>query len=199
MSLIIPVKLSSVSNLSDARYGAGMGVQLMGFCMSPDNPHRMSLEEFTAITGWISGPEFVSEFDPGTSLETIRSTAEEYGTNWVEIHETALVKPLKDAGYQVILTLDLDQDISISSLPDYLLLYSREDKFDADRNLEKLKALNQKAPVLLASGLEADKIIAWHEASALSGVAVAGGEEIRPGFKDFDELADILEALEVED
>lgn len=199
MSLVIPVKLSSVSNLSDARYGAGMGVQLMGFCMSPDNPHRINLEEFTAITGWVSGPEFVSEFDPGTTLETIKSIAKEYETKWVEIHEDALVNSLQDAGFQVILNMDLDQDLSISSTPDYILVYSREDKFQEDHDLARLKELNKKAPVLLASGLEASKILAWHEASFLSGVAVAGGEEIRPGFKDFDELAGILEALEAED
>lgn len=199
MSLVIPVKLSSVSNLSDARYGAGMGVQLMGFCMSPDNPHRISLEEFTAITGWLSGPAFVSEFDRGTALETIKSIAKEYETNWVEIHEDALVNSLQDAGFQVILNMDLDQDLSISSTPDYILVYSKEDKSQEDHDLDRLKELNKKAPVLLASGLEAAKILAWHEASFLSGVAIAGGEEIRPGFKDFDELADILEALEAED
>jgi len=31
------------------------------------------------------------------------------------------------------------------------------------------------------------------------GIALKGGEEITPGYKDFDELADILEKLELED
>ena len=35
--------------------------------------------------------------------------------------------------------------------------------------------------------------------SKVKGISLKGGEEIRPGYKDFDELADILEALEIED
>jgi phosphoribosylanthranilate isomerase len=199
MSLVLPVKLSSVTNLSDARYGAGMGVQLMGFCMSPDNPHRINPEEFTAITGWLSGPEFVGEFDPGTPLDIITATAQAQQVYWVEVHEEDLVKPLQDAGIKVILAMDMTKEASLSVTPDYLRVYSQTDSFAVDDYVDVLKELNKRAPLLLASGLEADKISAWYEASALSGVAVAGGEEIRPGFKDFDALADILEALEVED
>ncbi|MFT7382188.1 MAG: phosphoribosylanthranilate isomerase, partial [Roseivirga sp.] len=29
--------------------------------------------------------------------------------------------------------------------------------------------------------------------------SIRGGNEIRPGYKDFDEMADILEALEIDD
>jgi phosphoribosylanthranilate isomerase len=199
MSLVLPVKLSKVTNLSDARYGAGMGVQFMGFCMSPDNPHRVSPEEFTAITGWLSGPEYVGEFDEGTPFTTIVDTAKLYEVYWVEIHDEELVQSLQNVGLKVILTVDVAKLASIKAIPDYLLVYSYADSFSVNEHLNMLKNINKKVPVLLASGLEAGKILSWHEASALSGVAIAGGEEIRPGYKDFDEIADILEVLEDHD
>jgi len=37
------------------------------------------------------------------------------------------------------------------------------------------------------------------EETGVKGIEMEGGEEIKPGLKDFDELAEILEALEIED
>ena len=34
--------------------------------------------------------------------------------------------------------------------------------------------------------------------SGVKGIGLKGGDEIRPGYKNFDELADILEAIEVD-
>jgi phosphoribosylanthranilate isomerase len=199
MALAIPVKLSRVTNLSDARYGAGMGVQLMGFCMSPTNPHRISPEEFSAITGWLSGPEFVGEFDPETPLSIITETAREQDVHWVEIHDTNLVAPLKEQGFHVILVAEWNAIALPDTSPDYLLIYSDAEEFTVGEKLGQLKEINREVPLLLGSGLVADQIRDWQKASALTGVAVAGGDEIRPGYKDFDEIADILEALEVDD
>ena len=33
----------------------------------------------------------------------------------------------------------------------------------------------------------------------IKGISLKGGDEIKPGLRDYDELADILEAIEIED
>ena len=53
--------------------------------------------------------------------------------------------------------------------------------------------------MILGVGIAADSVHKTLEELQLNGIALAGGEEIKPGLKDFDELADILEALETEE
>jgi phosphoribosylanthranilate isomerase len=51
-------------------------------------------------------------------------------------------------------------------------------------------------PVLLGFGLEAATVETVLAQTAVRGVALRGSQEIRPGYKDFGALADLLEALE---
>ena len=70
MGLTIPVILNSVNNLSDARYAAGMGVDLMGFEVEEGVDRYVNPDLFKAITAWLSGIQTVasvSVLNPGTS------------------------------------------------------------------------------------------------------------------------------------
>ena len=53
MSLKTLVKVGGVTNLSDARYCAGMGVAILGFCPEPSRPDYVDLDKFKEITNWI--------------------------------------------------------------------------------------------------------------------------------------------------
>src|SRR5690606_35497353 len=66
MALKSFVKISEVNNLSDARYCAGMTVDLMGFDLCKESEYFISPETFMELTGWVSGPEFVGEFGLST-------------------------------------------------------------------------------------------------------------------------------------
>ncbi|MFM1835376.1 MAG: hypothetical protein RJA04_63, partial [Bacteroidota bacterium] len=44
------VKVSAITNLSDARYCAGMGVDLLGFPLG-----KISIDQFTEIRNWLAG------------------------------------------------------------------------------------------------------------------------------------------------
>ena len=61
MALKVPVKVSGVSNLSDARYCAGMGVHWLGFSIKPDSPNYCSPEQFQEIASWVEGVSHVAE------------------------------------------------------------------------------------------------------------------------------------------
>jgi phosphoribosylanthranilate isomerase len=56
MSLKTKVKAGNITNLSDARYCAGMGVDWLSFPAEKVNPVK-----FKEITDWVTGPQFVLE------------------------------------------------------------------------------------------------------------------------------------------
>lgn len=207
MSLKTFVKISAINNLSDARYCAGMYVNLMGFNLEDHQPNYISPEKFEEITGWLSGLEYVGEFEtshPDAILETLNSYSE---IKYIEIQEEIHLKMLVNSSYGLILKQnikevdDLEDLIAKSqSFSDHdvtLHLVSETLQLD-DSILEKIKSLAEKCQVLLGFGLEANSIENIIEKTKIRGISLQGGDEIKPGLKDFDELADILEALEID-
>jgi phosphoribosylanthranilate isomerase len=52
MALKTLVKASEVNNLSDARYCAGMGVEMLGFCLDENHPKFIELARLREISVW---------------------------------------------------------------------------------------------------------------------------------------------------
>jgi phosphoribosylanthranilate isomerase len=52
--------------------------------------------------------------------------------------------------------------------------------------------------VLLGFGIQADNASMLSILPGVHGLALDGGDEIKPGLRDFDQLADILESLELD-
>jgi phosphoribosylanthranilate isomerase len=207
MSLKTFVKISAINNLSDARYCAGMYVNLMGFNLEHHQLNYISPEKFEEITGWLSGLEYVGEFEtshPDAILEILKNYSE---IKYIEIQEEIHLKMLINSSYGIILKQnikevdDLEDLIAKSqSFSDYdvtLHLVSQSLQLD-ELILEKIKTLAKKCQVLLGFGLEAESIENIIEKTLIKGISLQGGDEIKPGLKDFDELADILEALEID-
>lgn len=208
MALKTFVKISSVNNLSDARYCAGMQVNLMGFNLEEENKNFVSPEKFKEITDWLSGLEYIAEFEY-THPERILTLIQEYeGFHHIQIKEEIHLKMLVNTDYGIILkqTVNAISDLEdlINKTKSYkqhnvtLLLVSDQLSLE-DAVLEKIKELAGGCQVLLGFGLEADTVEEVVEKTKIKGIALEGGDEIQPGLKDFDELAEILETLELED
>ncbi|MFT6873471.1 MAG: phosphoribosylanthranilate isomerase, partial [Roseivirga sp.] len=54
-------------------------------------------------------------------------------------------------------------------------------------------------PTLINDGFNAGDLLSLLAQVQPKGIVLEGGNEIRPGYKDFNELADILELLEIDD
>ncbi|PRY87213.1 phosphoribosylanthranilate isomerase [Mongoliibacter ruber] len=208
MALKTFVKISAVNNLSDARYCAGMQVNLMGFNLEENNKNYISPEKFKEITDWLSGLEYIAEFEH-THPERILTHIQEYdGFQYIQIEEEIHLKMLVNTEYGIILkqTVNTISDLEdlikkTASYQQYqvtLLLVSEELPLD-DTAMEKIKTLAEGCQVLLGFGLKSDSVEEIVEKTKVKGIAMEGGDEIKPGLKDFDELADILESLEIED
>jgi phosphoribosylanthranilate isomerase len=208
MALHTFVKISSVNNLSDARYCAGMQVNLMGFNLEEGNKNYISPEKFKEITDWLSGVTFVGEFEfshPENILEVLKSYP---GIEFIQIKEEAHLKILLNSGYGIILKKEANDITQISDLSSKaegykqfeitLLLHADLEELSGEM-ISGIQDLASKCQVLLGFGLRPNTILDIIENTGVKGIAMEGGDEIKPGLKDFDELAEILEALEIED
>lgn len=206
MALSTFVKINEITNLSDARYCSGMYVDLLGFDLSKKSSKFLSPQQFSEITGWLSGVEFVGEFH-GESLNEITETLAEYeGIQWVEHSNLEVLKALQSKGFKIILKFDISGIKSLKkewieelSKHELILHITSKNSPLSTQERSLIKTLSQSSKVILGSGISPESVRELLTELSLQGIALNGGEEIKPGLKDFDELADILEQLEVED
>jgi phosphoribosylanthranilate isomerase len=206
MSLKTFVKISDVTNLSDARYCAGMGVDVLGFRLDPEDSLSVDPAKFKSITEWVSGVGFVGEFY-NSDAEAIIETIGNYNLSYIQINPLSLSKELINLNIPIIVEFCLNNHSSIEGLKDYmekshqkveLFLITAQKEEIAERLLSGILELSQEFSILLGCGINKNNVNQLIETSAIKGIAMKGSAEIKPGFKDYDELADILEEIEVE-
>ena len=209
------VKISNVTNLSDARYCAGMGVDMLGFSMDEFSPDYVDPSRFTAIRNWVVGVQIVGETTE-TDLDRIGELIATYQPDLLQIEEAALLpslstlgKPpggLPPGGLRLILRLNL-AGITLEQLDallqinptnaDFILLESQAPIHLDDDLKTSIGQLAARHAVLLGAGITAETVHDRLAELPVRGIALTGGPEDRPGNRDFGELMDILEALEV--
>lgn len=190
MALKTTVKVT-VNNLSDARYCAGMGVDLIGFSTDPADPFYLSPENFKEISEWLSGVEYVAE----TTVDNL--SKEDYDVNYIQLSDISLAASYPDHNIIIEGTPEeleqLKEEIKAINNLTYLLLNIDRHKDNIPLILQSFEGL----PLLLGYDLSLDEVNDYINTS-IEGIALKGSDEDRPGLKDYDELADILEALEVD-
>lgn len=207
MALKTFVKISNVNNLSDARYCAGMYVDLIGFNLEENNENYLSPENFKEITEWLSGLEYVGEFE-SSHPDTILKTVSQYKLDYIQIQEEAHLQMLVHTSYKIILKKEIRNKEDIEHLillapglkeNNVALLLESDSLSLGPAIIPLIRELAAKITVLLGFGIDADTVEEVLELTQVKGIALNGGDEIKPGYKDFDGLAEILEALELED
>lgn len=192
MSLKTKVKAGNITNLSDARYCAGMGVDWLGFPASKVDP-----TQFKEITEWVTGPQFVLEANGLDSFESLSL----YNVEIIQIDKDQLswIDSVPGKSWMVALHLkDLPNALAQlranqSSITQLII------SLDGDNDVEaSLRAIHNQIPVLIDFDGAATNL---HTILALpvDGINISGGQELRPGLKDFDALAAVLEELEIVD
>ena len=189
MPLKSPVLLSAITNLSDARFAAGMGVEYLSFNMNQSHKDFIGLNDFTAITAWLHGPKFVGEFEKGTGIEEILERVKEFELENVLVHDAKLILALKAQGLFVI-----QYESEITESPEKvgdILVVELSEGVDA-------LVLEVPENTFLGTGIDHSNVNEILDDSAFTGIALKGSEEIRTGYVDLDEMAEILEAIEVD-
>jgi phosphoribosylanthranilate isomerase len=186
MPLKTVVKVGNISNLSDARYCSGMGVDMLGFCVIEGRPNYISPKLFQEIRGWISGPKVVAEIYGLASPEQLQDIIRNYAPDYFELS-----------------ALEYHLHISNLSLPCIVdTTYAEADKLKSEskgiayflvNDINLLSDYSQAALLKIDSNTD---LLIRIEHPSIAGIALNGTPELRPGYKDYSALADILEQLE---
>ena len=189
MSLKTKVKAGNITNLSDARYCAGMGVDWMSF-----PAHEVNPVTFKEITDWVTGPEFILEMNESTPLPSI----EQYPVSTLEISfgQLSLIDLLPEASFIVATPLS-----AWDSIKSELLKYKSRINFlviELDSpGIHLVQEVASQFKVLINQSGKYP--IVELLSLPIEGINVTGESELKPGLKDFDKLSSILEELEVID
>jgi phosphoribosylanthranilate isomerase len=188
------VILSSVTNLSDARYASGMGVDFIGFAINPENKRFVTAEEVKTISDWLSGVSLIGEI--GNSLSANLS---EYKSFHIQTTNESLISELDDP----ILVLDINSsniDSLASSLQNnvkkvsfYILNVSTDELIELQPQLHELC---NKYPIYISTAFDNELLTYVVEEIVPTGIVLYGSEEEKPGLSSYDGIADILEQLE---
>ncbi len=205
MALKTKVKINRITNLTDARYCSGMYVDILGFCLEKGSAHYVSPTQFQEITGWISGIDYAGEFSDLDAYSIERILGDYSNLTWIESEDLDTLLQLKPLGKNLIYRVkreELDTLLpKVGFLQEHeitLHVTSVNKSIVIDNELIINKFLSQ-INLFLGTGITPANAKKLCELPGLYGFALDGGDEIKPGLRDFDQLAAILESLEVED
>ncbi len=191
------VKVSGIENLSDARYCAGMGVELLGFPLA-----NMSLEKFQEIRNWITGIEIVGELNGPTTAETIE-LIKQFQPDRIEVDSKANLMELKQLNLPMILRVNIDTDnlpaLFASASPfvsHFLLVGNEKDSLVGAESQVEIWAAQYS--MILGLDFPEEDLEEWVNQTSIKGIGLTAGQEERPGFRDFSDLMSILEQLEID-
>jgi phosphoribosylanthranilate isomerase len=189
MALKTVVKVGGITNLSDARYCAGMGVDFLGFRVIEGQPNAIAAKTYQEIRGWIAGPQIVAEIYGISNQEALKTIIEDYQPDFFELS----VDDLRIVGNCLTLPfiLYLKEGETLGEMenkPAYVLM--------AKTGADLIKVIPETE--VLAAVNNTEELDAILEKTGITGISLNGGAEIKPGLINFEDLALILEALEEE-
>lgn len=180
MALKTFIKVGAITNLTDARYCAGMGVDLLGFQVVEGASNYISPKAFQEIRGWVSGPLVVAEIYGLEELSTLNSILENYRPDYLELGLKEYALTLGKLPIPYLLTLQPDEVVPDQANPEMII---RKALPTSDTDL-----------VHVASIQEAETALQ----QPVKGLALQGSSQSKPGIKEYDDLSEILEMLETD-
>jgi phosphoribosylanthranilate isomerase len=203
MSFLCKVKISNVTNLSDARYAAAVGIDYIGFCFDPASENYVAPIKAKEMIDWLSGSHIVGEFG-NQSPEEIKDISELLNIDVIEVNNRILPDELLHIGKAIIKKIDLaeynDEQLK-NELQAYSSVCDAFHLFHSKSNQEPHTLANLASTFQIIYGFKitptsVKSVIVTYKPFAIN---VSGGTEEKVGIKDFDELSDLLEVITIED
>lgn len=206
------VKASAVTNLTDARYFAAWEVEWLGFNLDTGAENYIPPTNMEAIREWVDGVKILGEFNLQPADE-ILSAVEILHLDAVQVGMFAdlqTIKALHQAGVPVIQEMVVQDLSELDAIETQMKANEDQVQFfvvDFAKNsikwadiqayaLGQLREFSEEFPILLSLDFPAGQVESVLETTGVAGISVRGGEEEKVGYKSFDELDDLFEALE---
>lgn len=209
------IKVSSVANLTDARYFAARGVDWLGFDFHQGTSTALSPVTALAIKEWVEGVGFIGEFN-WTGADEILQVVQQVGLQGVEVGKftpTPILETLSDqlpVFREIVVEYDstvADCIESIESVEPFVyatILNFNKNGLDWNMLQQQgqfsapvLQELCERFPILIAMQLSPEALPVFIESVQPFGLVIEGGLEEKVGVKTFDDYDDWFDALEV--
>jgi phosphoribosylanthranilate isomerase len=203
------LKASSITNLSDARYFASYGINMIGFCFDPQSANFMNPFRVKEITGWIEGPKIVGEFK-NLSVEAINETIISQNLHYAQIN-LADISP----EHATINSVPLIVEIAVVVETNFNKVAIQLEKIFRNGdlvllNLTALSPLNENTlndfvknicrryPTLLDYNFSSENISSMVQQFNPAGICLHGSHEEKIGTKSFEALDALMSAIQEE-
>jgi len=183
---------TDITNLTDARYFAAFGVDVLCYTIDEGVEGSVSPQMLKEMVDWVEGPATAIKISGLQVPEFLESLSNDIGIEKVIlspfIETTSLPESITEIhrictlqeGWQDDETLVLTLETSVDKL--------------TDDQIKQIKGLASKKTVYLDAIFQASDLD-FIKTFGIEGIILKGGEEEKVGFKSFDELDDVLEAL----
>jgi phosphoribosylanthranilate isomerase len=208
MSLLTSVLVRGINNLSDARYCAGMGADRLTFQLDPALPGHLTPEAVQEISGWIAGVDLVGEFDtmPAAAINDLAQRCKLQG---ILLHRRRTPAELAKLTLPVFKLMGwipdmLPEDVDTrfrdqqAHVAGFVLAQAPVQQL-TPKQLTHLTQQARSFPIWLSDGFAAStkgSVRELVETVRPTGIVLEGGNEIKPGLRDFSEMEAVFEALE---
>jgi len=208
--LKLRIKASQITNLTDARYFAARDVEWLGFNLDAGTENFIHPQNIKAIKEWLEGPKIVGEFgmqdssEINAAIDFLDLDVVQVGmyadTSSLELKDAELIKEIViESGtdyYELRTTLESGS----ANVGAFLLNYSKNNlswsSIASKQNA--LKELCNRFKIILSIDFDIEQLNEILETLQIHGLNLTGGEEEKVGLKSYEELDEILDALEVE-
>ena len=198
MSLRYFVHVSSVSNLSDARYCSGMMVDSLGYNLDENSESRISYKTANEISKWVNGVKFVAEFN-NSSSKYINKILDNSFFDAIEIDFKKSISDLKFDPQNIIIKItepnSIDHKINNYLKSNFPLTQTIVVDNISSSSINKLEVLDKRFMIIVNPFDKLENMLKILDKYKY-GILLKGSNEIRPGFKDYDIISDILESIE---
>ncbi len=174
------LKFSSITNLSDARYAAGMWADFIGFCFDPASSDYIEPNKAKEIAGWINGPLIVGEFST-QPVEWIRDFVIAIPLHALQVPADYADLSIVDLGLPLILSTATGNETPLMQFAKCLIT-------DNENVLQMLKEKTD-LPILY----QAKNGVSIKNIEQYSGIAFKGENETSPGVRNHEAWTALLE------
>ncbi len=194
------LKLSPITNLSDARFAAAAGFHYMGFCFDPNAVDFLLPIKAKEILEWTSGSHCVGEFGD-QSAEEIQEISELLGVDVILLDNHILPDELSHFSKPIIKVIGLNQ-MDEAAVKREIAAYSPFcDAFQLNAqgisvaNLLWVKPLTESYKIILNVGNDASAINEIDSLISPFAIHLQAATEEQTGMRDFSDLNALLEAI----
>lgn len=202
MRYLTKLKLSPITHLADARFAAASGIDYMGFCFDAASPDFIAPIKAKEIIEWTSGSHTIAEFG-NQSLQEIIEISELLNMDAVALNNQILPDELMLIGKPIMKIIDCTDlnlsaiEIEFDAYAPFAEAFILSGNLDFNNNKEWLIKICSAHKIIWALRVEPTQIKEIIKDFKPFAINLKAGTEEKTGLKDFDELYDVLEAIEV--